>query len=203
MKRRGNTLIEVLASGALMVLVLGIVSSATWMVRGSFYGRTARLEARQEARKLLAELAREVRSGGRIFSGFTGTMDGQSYQVPAPGQSGDSVIFASPEDDPPTRWTVYGLSTRPDPNPDPQNPLARQVVLYRRAGLVTVSPNPALVTGGTLRVYDCSVPPDNFTVTVGLLSDSLTLEMWSEKRPIDGLSHLQQHSLHLTLRNSQ
>lgn len=196
-------MIEVLASGSLMVLVLGIVSSAAWMVRGSFYGRATRLEARQEARKLLAELGREVRSGGRIFAGFNGTMDGLRYQVPAPGQSGDCVIFASPEDDPPTRWTVCGLSTRPHPNPDPQNPLARQVVLYRRVGLVTASPNPALITGGTIRVYDCSVPPDNFTVMVGHLSDSLTVEMWSEKRPIDGLSHLQQHSIRLTLRNSR
>ncbi len=196
-------MVEILASGALMALVLSIVSSAAWLVRGSFYGRTARLEARQEVRKLLTDLGREVRSGGRIFSGFNGTMDGRRYQVPAPGQSGDSLIFASPEDDPPTRWTVCGLSTRANPNPDPQNPLALQVVLYRRAGLVTPSPSPALVTGGTTRVYDCSVPPDNFTVTVGHLSDSLTVEMWSEKRPIHGLSHLQQHSLHLTLRNSQ
>lgn len=196
-------MIEVLASGALMVLVLGIVSSATWMVRGSFYGRTARLQARQEARKLLADLSREVRSGGRIFSGFTGTMDGLYYQVPTPGQSGDSLIFACPEDEPPTRWTICGLSTRVNPKPDQQNPLARQVVLYRRAGLITTNPEPALVTGGTIVVYDCAVPPDNFLITVGSLSDSLTVEMWSEKRPIDGLSHLQQHSIRLTLRNSR
>lgn len=193
MRRRGSSLVEVMIAGALTLLVVGTASQAAWMVRSSFYSHSARMAARQDVRTLTADLGRELRAGGRIFTGFQGTMDGQSYSVPAAGQTGSSLIFAAPENDAATLWTVCGVSCNAQ----------GQVVLYRRRGLATGNPSPATITGGTRKLYDCSVPPGNFKITVGPLADCITLDLWCQRKPIGGLAHLQQHVLNLSLRNGQ
>ncbi|MEW6276980.1 MAG: prepilin-type N-terminal cleavage/methylation domain-containing protein [Candidatus Eremiobacterota bacterium] len=207
MKRRGYTLAEVLAATALFLLVVGMAASAAQLVRRSFHHHLARVQSRQDARNLLGDLRLRVRAACYVYSGFQQSMDGHQYSVPSPGQTGPDVVFAVPEEDP--GYTVVGVYLEPRTPPDPRNPSACRVVLYSRPGVIPpVSQSPASISlttlsGGTRKRYDCYVPPGNLQVQVGGLSESLTVDLWTRRAPIDGVVEVERHTFRYALRNGR
>lgn len=165
MKRRGATLIELMIAGGLVVLLL-LASEATMRHIGQISSRSRhQVEARQQVRAFVANLRSDLLASSHLFLGFSGTLLGTPVSVPSAGSSGDSLLFAIPEDDSLNPRYVVGLVyARPRSRPDPNNPDAREIAYHRFTPASSTPPgvpgalNPAALLPGSTRVYDTYLP---------------------------------------------
>ncbi len=170
MKRRGLSLTEVLLAGALMLAVMLMVEACVrYLWNNSMRMRNA-LEPRQQIRSFFITLRRDLRAASYLFLGYSGTLNGETVNVPGAGGSGDSLLFAVPADDSAdTEYTVCMLVARPRTQYDANNPTARELLYHRFQPARSVPPDtpgglvPANLAPGSSRVFDVYLPPGPVT----------------------------------------
>jgi hypothetical protein len=169
-RRRGATLIELMIAGGLVLLLL-LASEATMRHIGQISSRSRhQVEARQQVRAFVATLRADLLAASHLFLGYSGNLLGASINVPLAGDSGDSLLYAIPENDSLNPRYVVGLVyARPRSRPDPNNPDVREMVYHRFSPVASSPPatpgalDPhALLPGGT-KLFDTFIPPGPVT----------------------------------------
>ncbi len=96
-KRAGLALVEVLIASSLLLLIMATVYSVFEVIRRHNFTGAARVESRQQMRGLFDRLSLLGQGASYCYAGFTGTIFGQSYSVPTPGNTGTDIILAVPQ----------------------------------------------------------------------------------------------------------
>ncbi|MEW6279001.1 MAG: hypothetical protein AB1758_10285 [Candidatus Eremiobacterota bacterium] len=206
---RGHTLIEILVACSFFLLVLGVITSSSSLIRQAYVTQQARIDARQSVRNMVARISGDLRRAEHLYLGFQGNVQGHAYDVPAAGQTGADLLLAIPEnaDTGSVTYTVVGLYTEPRQPVDPRNPSALQVVVYECPGVTPPVPDvPGSIVltalgGGTFKRFDCFVPPGNFRVTTAASGRAATLDVWFQRIPPFGPAQLEHYVTGAKLRN--
>lgn len=216
MKRRGVTLIELMIAGGLVLLLL-LASEATMRHIGQISSRSRhQVEARQQVRALVATLRADLLAASHLFLGYSGTLLGTPVNVPLAGASGDSLLYAIPEDDSLNPRYIVGLVyARPRSRPDANNPAVREVVYHRFQPVASSPPgtpgalNPsALLPGGT-KLFDTFLPPGPvtgldpfFSLRVAPNGEAVSILMRFRVQPPRGDVVSERYQTFVTLRNN-
>jgi len=88
----------------------------------------AQVFSRQGARSALDQISRDILNASLIYQGSTATVKGHAYSVPQQGNSGSELLFAVPDREDNSTFTVIGYYLQPKNPPDPGFPNARQLI---------------------------------------------------------------------------
>lgn len=209
-RRRGLALVEVMIAASLLMLIMTTVYSCFEVIRRHNFTGSARIDSRQTMRGLFDRLALLGRGSSYCFAGFTGTVAGQSYTVPVPGNSGTDLIIAVPMGPTsPVNFRIIALKPVPLSPPDPKNPNARGILWREWTGITATSDNAANIVLTSLpnpptssRVWAAYADPtDGFRIDIPSSSNGVSVKLHFVRIPIKGATQEERYGLQIFFRN--
>lgn len=162
------TIIEILVAGSLMLLLMISSQTAVEYIGQATQRMRNQIEPRQQVRSFTLNLRKDLQAAAYLYAGPYTLPGGASLTVPAAGATGDSLLFAVPQDDSAnTAYQIVACYARPRSVPDDRNPGVRELV-YQTLQPVTSTPNntpgalgtiiPTLSAGSGSKVFDTYLP---------------------------------------------
>jgi len=210
------SLVEVLIAGALMLLLLILAEACVRYLWNNSRKMRTGLEPRQQIRAFFLNLRRDLRASSYLFLGYSGSLMGESVNVPLAGGVGDSLLFAIPGDDSlDAEYTVCMLVARPRSVADPNNPNARELFYHRFRPRRSVPANtpgalvPATLLQGSSRTFDVYLPAGPvtgsdppFSLRISPNGSGVQVMTRFVVRPQRGKVISERHDAYFTLRNN-
>jgi len=165
------SLIEAILSLAVFGLVSTLATQSFLFLQHTQQSVRGRFEPRQQVRALMLCLQESILSSMYIRQGFTGNCLGHTFDTPyltgsPPRPQGHDLLVLAPSQVV-NSFKATAIFCRPRQSPDPRNPDAYEVVVHSipstPPGVSEAALVPALLSGGTARVFDCYVAPDAVT----------------------------------------
>lgn len=208
-RTRGMTIAELMVAMMLAGLLMLVIVSAMSVLSRSQAGLLARTEPRQQLRAFVYQLQSELRTASFLYPEGVYNIHGATVNIPGPGNPGDAVLFAVPENaTPPITYRVCCAFTRPRSKPDPRNPNAREAVYFISEGVAAPLSNlpseidPNVLSATNAKVYDAYL--DTTGMTSALTSTGFGVQLGFKFKRIPDKGDTVEQSLTTTvvLRNA-